>query len=336
MRNSLGCIIALVLLFVNCAPKERWVKNQNVGEAFGTTYSIIYIAHEELDYQKEIDSVITAVNASMSTYLPDSDISRINAGDSTVQVHHMFKDVFVLSKEIQTKSKGYFDPTVGVLANAWGFGPGRKLSMNQDKVDSLLQFVGFDKVHLNEDNTISKEKVGISFDFNSIAKGYSIDRLAALLEAKGLENYLVEVGGEVIAKGSNKLMIRDWGVAIDDPEVEKSRKTKKAIHLVNRAMASSGNYRKFWVDEVTGKKYVHTINPLTGYPKNGNILAATVLAANCAKADAYATTFMAMELEDSKTLISQEKLDAYIIYLDDEGNTQEFMTDGFKAVVIQN
>ncbi|NJB36032.1 MULTISPECIES: FAD:protein FMN transferase [Flavobacteriaceae] len=336
MRGSYSCFLVYLIVFIGCSPKERWVKNQNVGEAFGTTYSIIYLAHEELNYQKEIDSVIKAVNKSMSTYMPDSDISRINSGDTTIQVDHMFKDVFALSKEIHAKSKGNFDPTVGVLANAWGFGPGRKLTMDQGKVDSLLQFVGFSKVRLNANSTVTKEKEGIAFDFNSIAKGYSIDRLAAMLAEKGIQNYLVEVGGEVVGKGSNRLMIRDWGVAIDDPQVEDGRRTKKAIHLVNRAMASSGNYRKFWVDEATGKKYVHTINPLTGYPKNGNILAATVLADNCAKADAYATTFMAMDLEDSKKLIAQENLDAYIIYLDDAGNTLEFMTDGFKEVVIQN
>ncbi|WP_318344262.1 FAD:protein FMN transferase [Flagellimonas baculiformis] len=325
--------IGLSLLFL-CCTKGQWTKNQNWGNALGTTYSIIYISDTELDYQQEIDSVFQAVNRSMSTYIPTSDISKINAGDSTIVVDDMFREVFDISNKVHKVSNGYFDPTVGVLANAWGFGPGEQIALDSLKVDSLLAYVGWDKVALNKDNTIFKAHPAIRFDFNAVAKGYAIDRLGAMLDAKGIKNYLVEVGGEVLAKGTNLVSEKQWTVGIDDPQVEEGRQLKQIVSLKDRAMASSGNYRKFRVDPETGKKYVHTINPKTGYTKNSNVLATSVVANTCALADAFATTFMAMDLEESqKVLEDHDELEAYIIYLDEEGNTKEFMTSGFKALV---
>ncbi|TMM56348.1 FAD:protein FMN transferase [Maribacter algarum] len=327
-------ILLIVFLLGSCTPEELKIyKNQNVGGALGTSYSVIYLASEELDYQKEIDSVFAVVNKSMSTYIPDSDISKINRGDSTVVVDEMFQEVFELSKEIYKKTNGYFDPTVGTLVNAWGFGPGKQISLDSTRVDSLMQFVGFDKVRLTPEKTISKKNLNIHFDFNAVAKGYAIDRLAILMNKKGILNYLIEVGGEVVAKGENIASKRAWGIAVQDPEVESS---KISIHLKDRAMASSGNYRKFRVDSITGKKYVHTINPKTGFTKNGNTLAVNILANTCAEADAYATAFMAMDLVDSiKFLTNQRTIDAYVIYLDEKGETQEFMTTGFKKVIME-
>ncbi|TMU50847.1 FAD:protein FMN transferase [Flagellimonas algicola] len=322
-----------ILFLVGCTPKV-WVKNQSAGGALGTSYSILYISEEELDYQKEIDSVFQVLNQSMSTYLPSSDISRINEGDSTVIVDEMFQDVFKTSSAIHKASDGYFDPTVGVLANAWGFGPGEQLDLDSLKVDSLLAYVGWDKVQLNDNGTISKMHPAIRFDFNAVAKGYAIDRLGAMLDAKGIKNYLVEVGGEVLAKGRNLVSGKSWSVGIDDPQVEVGRQLKRIVSLENKAMASSGNYRKFRVDPITGEKYVHTINPKTGFTKNSSVLAASVVAITCAEADAYATAFMAMDLVDTKKLLESEvNLEAYIIYLDDNGETKEFMTPGFNALI---
>jgi len=217
--------------------------------------------------------------------------------------------------------------------NAWGFGPGKQISLDSLRVDSLMNFVGFNKVLLTAENTIRKENQNIHFDFNAIAKGYAIDRLAVLMNEKGIQNYLLEVGGEVVAKGENTLNGRPWGVGVTDPE---SERPKISIHLNNRAMASSGNYRKFRVDSVTGKKYVHTIDPKTGFTKNGTTLAVNILAETCAKADAFATAFMAMDLEDSiKFFTNQSTIDAYIIYLDEKGETKEFMTEGFQTNIIK-
>jgi len=325
--------LGLVVLFFNCAPKET-VKNQTWGNALGTTYSIIYIADEELDYQQEIDSVFQVLNQSMSTYIPSSDISKINEGDSTIVVDDMFKEVFDVSSKVHEASNGYFDPTIGVLANAWGFGPGEQIELDSLRVDSLLGYVGWEKVQLNQDNTITKAHPSIRFDFNAVAKGYAIDRLGVLLDEKGIKNYLVEVGGEVLAKGTNIDSGKRWTVGIDDPQTETGRQLKQIVSLKDVAMASSGNYRKFRVDPETGEKYVHTINPKTGYTKNSSVLATSVVAKTCAVADAYATTFMAMDLEDSKGVLqNHDELEAYIIYLDENGETQEFFTPGFEALI---
>ncbi|MEP3207739.1 MAG: FAD:protein FMN transferase [Maribacter sp.] len=329
--KALTTLLLAGLLF-SCTSEPNIFKNQNVGAALGTSYSIIYLADEELNYQQEIDSVFTAVNKSMSTYIPDSDISKINRGDSTVVVDEMFQEVFQLSKQIYEKTDGYFDPTVGTLVNAWGFGPGKQVLLDSLGVDSLMQYVGFEKVALTASKTIRKENRNIHFDFNAIAKGYAIDRLAALMDKKGIQHYLLEVGGELVAKGENTASNRAWGIAIQDPEAEQA---KISIRLQDKAMASSGNYRKFRIDSVTGKKYVHTIDPKTGFTKSSNTLAVNVLAATCARADAYATAFMAMDVEVAvKYLMKQRAIDAYIIYLDENGETEEFMTEGFKKVVL--
>ncbi|MEH6681876.1 MAG: FAD:protein FMN transferase [Sediminicola sp.] len=332
----LGTIIAAMLLGA-CNRDPKWVKNFQSGEALGTSYHITYFHGEELDLQVQIDSVFDAVNRSMSTYIPDSDISKVNRGDSTLQVDTMFKDVFLLSSEIHKNTFGYFDPTVGTLVNAWGFGPGKQLELDSLKVDSLMRYVGFGKVSMSDDNRIIKDDPNIYFDFNAIAKGYAIDRLAAMMDAQGITDYLLEVGGEIVGKGMNLLKDKEWVVGIDDPQGVDRSVPKLLINLRDIAMASSGNYRKFRIDSVTGTKYVHTINAKTGYTKNSNILAASVIADNCAKADAYATALMAMELEDSKSVLAaQQDLEAYIIYVDTAGETQQFMTEGFKKRVIKD
>jgi len=331
-RRNLFVLCTGFLLFA-CTPKEPKIfKNQNAGGALGTSYSIIYLAEKKLDYQKEIDSVFSAVNKSMSTYIPESDISKINRGDSTVVVDEMFQEVFQLSKEIYEKTNGYFDPTVGTLVNAWGFGPGEQIELDSARVDSLMRYVGFEKVSLTSKKTIGKENPNIHFDFNAIAKGYAIDRLAILMDEKDIQNYLLEVGGEVVAKGENIASKRPWGIAVQDPESERA---KISIRLKNRAMASSGNYRKFRFDSVTGKKYVHTVDPKTGFTKNGKTLGVNILAETCAQADAYATAFMAMDIENTIDFLdSHSELDAYIIYLSERGETKEFITEGFKAAIL--
>lgn len=332
-------IVTAILCFVlfSCKTEQNiLVRNDASGGALGTSYNLIYFTQSTLDLQVQIDSVFTAMNQSLSTYIPESDISKINLGDSTLVVDTMFQEVFNISKDVHWATKGYFDPTVGVLVNAWGFGPGKQIALDSVKVDSLMQYVGFNKVALNTKNQIKKESPSIYFDFNAVAKGYAIDRLAKMLDARDIKNYLLEVGGELVAKGINPTKNKLWVVGVDDPQVVEGRRLKLMIQLQNKAMASSGNYRKFRVDEKTGKKYVHTINPITGYTKNGATLGATVLASSCAEADAYATSFMAMELEDVISLVKKDKtLEAYIIYIDKEGNTKEFMTDGIKKLVVE-
>lgn len=325
-------LIGLLVCMGSCS--EPLVRNRNHGNALGTTFTITYITEGELDFQEQIDSLFHAVNRSMSTYMPDSDISKINGGDSTVVVDAMFQEVFAISEGVHQASRGYFDPTVGVLADAWGFGPGEGLELDSLKVDSLLDYVGWEKVRLNRDHTVSKAHPAIRFDFNAVAKGYTVDRIGAFLDSRGIDHYLVELGGEILAKGGNPISGKPWTVGIDDPQAEEGRELKKIILLEDWAMATSGNYRKFRLDPQTGEKYVHTIDPKTGYTKNSKVLAVSVLAKTCALADAYATAFMAMDLEGSMEVIKEHgELDAYIIHLDEQGTAQEYMTPGFAARV---
>lgn len=337
MRKKILVLGFILGLFYSCNQNDAEAyRNENRGAALGTSYNIISITTEETDFQKDIDSVFTSINHSLSTYIPESDISRINQGDSTIAVDKMFEEVFELSKVINSDTDGFFDPTVGTLVNAWGFGPERQITLDSLKVDSLLNYVGLDKVTINSKKQVIKTNKNIYLDFNAIAKGYAIDRIAAMLNAKGVKNYLIEVGGELIAKGKNSISNKAWVVGIDDPQMVVNRKTKILINLNDRALASSGNYRKFRIDEATGKKYVHTVNPKTGFTQLSNTLAVTILADNCATADAYATAFMAMDLAKAFKLINENKrLEAYIIYLDENGDAQEYLTKGFKEVVVK-
>lgn len=334
--SKIGMLVGAVSLLASCAQKEKqWEHNTSAGEALGTTYHIIYLTKGEANFQQSIDSVFTAVNHSLSTYIPESDISKVNRGDSTLVVDKMFRDVFELSNKVYKRTHGYFDPTVGILVNAWGFGPGNSIKMDSTRVDSLLEYVGFDKVELTPENTIHKKFANMYFDFNAIAKGYTIDRLAKMLDGKHVANYLIEVGGEVVAKGQNIITQKQWTVGVENPQTLDRSHPKRILNLKDMALASSGNYRKFRIDSITGRKYVHTIDPISGFTKSSNVLGASVIAPTCAEADAFATAFMAMDLDDSiKLLTNQEGLDAYIIYLNRDGKTEEFMTKGFKARLI--
>ena len=325
---------AVLLMLGACNPTGPVREQVYQGGALGTSYAIKLFSPDTADLRPRIDSVFRVINHSLSTYLPDSDISRINRGEASVRVDEMFREVFEASRQIHQQTEGYFDPTVGVLVDAWGFGPGPALEMDSLRVDSLLQYVGFDKVHLGEDGKIARDIPGMRLDFNAIAKGYAIDRLAVMLDQAGVEDYLVEVGGELRARGRNLSREQAWVVGIDDPQVVEGRAIRKIIALQDRSMASSGNYRKFRVDSLTGQKFVHTIDPHTGFTKNSNILATSVIAATCMEADGYATALMAMDLQASIDLLKgQPDLEGYIIYLDEEGTTKEFMTPGFEALV---
>ena len=199
-------LFSLSAVLFSCQEKPVVVHDYLQGDAFGTTYHIQLYSNGKTDFKKGVDSVIAIVNHSLSTYIYDSDISKINRGDSTVVVDSLFREVFELSSEIHRKTKGYFDPTIGVLRNAYGFGDTKPLrSIDAETLDSLMQYVGFQKVELKPDGTISKEHPQIYFDFNAVAKGYAVDRIGAFLDSRGIENYLVELGGEILAKGSNPI-----------------------------------------------------------------------------------------------------------------------------------
>ena len=306
--------IAFIFLWLGCESKPELVIHQ--GYALGTSYGVQY-QQIDADYetvQAGIDSIFYVVNKSLSTYLPDSDISQINRGDSTLVVDQHFKAVFNKANFLWYKTQGLFDPTVGAWVNAYGFAPEKPLNeISSAQRDSLMQITGWARIQL-KDGRIVKDNPAIYIDFNAIAKGYTVDLVAHYLSSLGSENHLVEIGGEVVAKGLSPNSGALWKVGIDNPQQQEERSLQTVLSLDNQALATSGNYRKYRVDEKTGQKYVHSINPLNGKPVRSKVLSASVKAPDCMTADAYATSLMVMSFEQGKALIEADpSLSAYWI-----------------------
>ncbi|MGB7785533.1 MAG: FAD:protein FMN transferase [Salinimicrobium sp.] len=334
-RSKLLLISLFSVLMFSCSSNEEASRLVS-GEALGTTYHITYFSEDDLELETALDSIFERVNQSMSTYRENSDISRLNRGEE-VQVDTLFRNVFILSEEVNRESGGYFDPTVGNLVNFYGFGPQKALKeVDSATLDSLMQYVGIGKIKISSEGIVTKSAPEVYLDFNAIAKGYTVDLVGHYLDSHDVENYLVEIGGELLAKGRNPEKDAAWLVGIDDPEQTEAQRTLTAgVKLLDRAMATSGNYRKNRMDEETGKMYVHTVNPLTGKAEKSDVLSASVLAENCALADAYATTFMAMGFEASKELLQElDDVDAFLIYAREDGSMGKFATEGFEEVLV--
>ena len=278
------------------------------GFELGTSYNIQYISNIPEDkVQKGIDSIFYVINKSLSTYLPQSDISKINSGDTTAVVDHHFRAVFEKATEVWKATGGYFDPTVGALVNAYGFGPAKAINeLNLQQKDSLLALTGWQKVKLKNDHTVVKESPLIYLDFNALAKGYVVDVIGDYLNQMGNKSYMVEIGGEIVTKGKSSKTGQAWKIAIDDPRQGGQRNFLQTLTLQNQALASSGNYRKYRIDSITGERFVHSINPLNGSALKTNILSTSVKAPDCMTADAWATALMVMPLEKGKTLIEND------------------------------
>ena len=325
--------IVFIGLFSSCHQIDHVVTKRIKGYALGTSYSISYNAEnlEETLMEHKVDSIFAVLNQSLSTYIPTSDISKINRGDSLLVVDDHFVKVYKSATEVYNTTDGFFDPTVGALVNAYGFGPGKKLNtISTQQLDSILQFTGWDKTKLSINNTILKTHPKVYFDFNALAKGYAVDVLAMYLRHLNIASFLVEIGGEIIAQGKNLKSDSFWKVAIDDPNQGENRTFIQVITLENEALATSGNYRKFSIDETTGERWVHSINPKTGKAIPSNVLSVSVLAENCMKADAYATALMVMPLQQAKLLIEkQPSLEAYWILSDSLGKVKEIFSSGF-------
>ncbi|MCD8449769.1 FAD:protein FMN transferase [Tenacibaculum dicentrarchi] len=324
MIHKLTYIVSFFILFLSCTQKKESSKNKLQGFVFGTTYHITYFENEnKANYQKSIDSLFSLVNNSLSTYLPTSDISKINKGDTTVVVDDMFIEVFAKAKRIYKETDGYFDPTIGKLINAYGFGSGKeRKNLSSEEIKKLMVGVGFDKVKL-KNNKVYRESNQIEFNVNAFAKGYGVDIIGRFLETKNINNYLIEIGGEIRARGKKKDKL--WKVAIEKPNIDGTRSLQKIISLDNESMATSGNYRKFKLNE-NGKKIVHTINAKTGLASQSNLLSVSVrLKGDCADVDAYATAFLAMGLEKTKAfLLKHPELKVVLLYNDKNNELKEF------------
>ena len=321
MIKKVTLIIVSLLLFTSCKEEKKIEETKLEGGVFGTTYHITYMSSE--NYQKSIDSLFHLVNKSLSTYMPASDISKINQGDTTVVVDDMFVEVFEKAKKIYKETDGYFDPTIGRLIDAYGFGSGKeKKDLTSEEIAALMENVGFDKVTL-KDRKVYRESKNIEFNVNAFAKGYGVDVIGRFLESKDIHDYLVEIGGEIRARGTKSGKL--WKVAIEKPNVDGTRSVQKIIELDNESMATSGNYRKYKVN-TEGKKIVHTVNAKTGLAEESNLLSVSVrLKGDCADVDAYATAFLAMGLEKTKEFLKEHpELKVVLLYHNDTDELAEF------------
>lgn len=331
-------VFILTMVMVACQPSVNEKVYLIEGEAQGSTYHIKYIAERDENLKPAIDSILEVIDRSMSTYRPDSAISKINQGDTTVVVDEHFRKVFEASQQIWQESEGLFDPTVGVLVNAWGFGK-QKISEadlpTDKKIDSLRKYVGFDKVALTEKNLIKKRYTEILFDFNAIAQGYTSDVVANYLSARGIKNYIVEIAGEMYLKGKNTVEDKSWTIGVENPlKPLDDRDLVATIQFTNQGLATSGNYRKVWTDS-NGRKYVHSINPLTGRATQSDVLSATVVAPSTMLADGYATMFMVMGLAKSKAFFEKHPdLAVLLVYSDDKHQEATYKTKSFEKLII--
>ena len=297
------------------------------GMVFGTVYHITYQSSKSL--QKDIEAELAKVDASLSPFNERSIITAVNENRDTV-VNKMFSDVFALAMKISDSTNGAFDITVAPLVNAWGFGFKGGAMPSRHQVDSLKALVGYHKVSL-ADGRVSKTDPRIMLDCSSIAKGYGCDVVAKFLSAKGIDNYMVEIGGEIVTRGISEKRL-PWKIGVTKPtddSLNVNQEIQTIINVTDKAMATSGNYRNFYYKN--GRKYAHTIDPSTGYPVQHNILSSTVIADDCATADAYATAFMVMGLDKAKAVLSRHpELMAYFILASDDGTNKVWFSPSMK------
>lgn len=303
----------------------------NEGMVFGTVYKITYQSHEDL--HADIKKALQEVDNALSPYNPNSIITRINHNvDTTLNTY--FTDVFEVAQQVSNETEGAFDITVAPLVNAWGFGFKNSINVTPAIIDSLKQFIGHHKVKI-ENGKIIKEDERLMLDCSSIAKGYGVDQVAKTLKDKGVQNYMVDIGGEVFVKGKNPKM-KNWRIGINKPiedSLSVNQELQTILEITDAAMATSGNYRKFYYKD--GKRYAHTIDPRLGYPIQHSILSATVIAKDCTTADAYATAFMVMGLEKAKEYCEKHpELNAYFICSGENDNYEIHYTQGMDKLIV--
>lgn len=336
-KNALYSLILLVSVFVvyKCrnTADETYEPLRLEGRTMGTTYHITYFDKDQRNFGSSIDSVLRLVNLSINTYDPTSEVSRFNTHHAGVKVDLPFLlPPLRVAKEVFDASGGAFDPTVMPLVNAWGFGPGKRINTDSSAIDSIRVFIGFDKVVIKQDSVLKTEP-RTQLDFGGIGQGYGADVITDFLRSKGIENMLVELGGEGMAVGKNLKTGKAWEIGILDPNSTNEQQFFKAYaSLSNRAFTTSGNY--FNYHEENGVKYSHTIDPTSGFPARKQILSASVFADNCTTADAWGTAFMVMGHEEAIRVASQHKeLDVLIFYSNNSGGISHYITDGIKGNV---
>ena len=329
-RSNVLFLLFLIIGTVIILSKNKPTFRTQQGKIFGTVYTVTY--EHNADLQAEIMGAMQAVDNSLSPFNKQSIITHVNNNDS-ICVDALFSEVFRTSEEIYRDSYGAFDPTVAPLVNAWGFGFKKGADVSRAAIDSLLALVGFDRISLNG-NRVMKADERIMLDFSAIAKGYGSDRVAHVLDSCGVENFMVEIGGEVVVKGHNKNG-NPWGIGITKPvddSLSMRQDLQTVLRLTDCAIATSGNYRNFYYKD--GVKYAHTIDPRTGYPVQHSLLSATVIADNCMRADALATAFMVLGVDSAMAYCERHsEIEGYFVVAADSGRhevRQSFSDEKYK------
>ena len=302
-------LIGTIVILRNHQDTVSQPYHTSVGRAFGTTYRVVYQASAPQD--SIIQWSLSAVDSSLSMFNPQSTLACINSGSSN-KVDTLFRHVFELAQKVSEATHGAFDPTVAPAVNAWGFGPEGKRELSREEIDGISHLVGYQQVSLMGDSLIFNTESQVTLDFGAIAKGFAVDYVAQKLREAGVTNYMVEIGGEVVVSGVNEKG-ESWRIGVQSPDAHQAT-LQKVIQLKDAAMATSGNYRNYYVND-EGVKVAHTIDPRTACPVSHSLLSATVLAPSCAIADAYATAFMVLGVEDSKRILeNRPELSVYFIY----------------------
>jgi thiamine biosynthesis lipoprotein len=303
----------------------------------GTTYNIVFERSEKTDaieLKKSVEQILYDFDLSLSLYKDSSIISKVNRNEE-VKLDSFFIDVFNRSRQIYEMTDGAFDITIGPLVKAWGFGPDALKSFSEAKRDSLMDLVGMDKLTIR-DGRIIKAHPAMYLDVNGIAQGYSVDVICRHFDNLGIRNYLVEIGGEVRGKGSRSG--NPWKIGIDKPSdfnIFPGRDLQAIIKIKDRSVATSGNYRKFFVED--GIKYSHTIDPKTGYPVKNQLLSITIIANDCTSADGLATACMVMGKDNALAFLrNHDELGAYMIYSDEKGDYATWISENLKKNILEN
>lgn len=296
------------------------------GLIFGTVYKVTYQYDKSL--KDEIEAALKRFDGSLSPFNDTATITRINLNEDIVP-DTFFTNVFRRSMEISRETDGAFDITIAPLANAWGFGFKKGAFPDSARIDSLLEITGYTKVKLSPEGKVVKQDPRIMLSCSAIAKGYAVDVVAQLLSGKGIQSFMVDIGGEVVVRGKNSQK-ELWRIGINKPiddSLAVNQELQTVLQISDVGLATSGNYRNYYYKD--GKKYAHTIDPRTGYPIQHNILSATVIAKDCMSADAYATAFMVMGLKEAERFAdAHPDIDAYFIYSDDKGGIRSYLTKG--------
>lgn len=329
---GIGLLVVFIVITVVRRGEPRL--QHVMGQTMGTIIYNVKIVSPKVDgLKEEIDAELEAFNQSLSTYISDSEISELNRTGELTYTSKFFYPVLVKSRVIFEITYGTYDPTVGPLVQAWGFGPDKRIPyLDSAQVDSLKAITGFEEVMFDRKKASLPKDFQI--DFSAIAKGYAVDLVAELLESKGITNYMVEIGGEVRCNGMNDKN-KSWSLGIEDPTVEMNeQKLLAVVRLRDMSLATSGNYRNYYEED--GRIYAHIIDPRTGYNARHNLLSASVFAEDCISADAYATAFMVLGLEESKRIIARENIDAFLVYLGSDGELHSYVSEGILPYVELN